>query len=331
MRYLSLLLAMLCVLGVIGCTKVVYLEEETPAGHIPPPPAASPAAVPTESPLLAAPPSAPQAVAPSSAREAEPGPKFSGGPGGVMRAETAPAESREVSSAGSIERFRLAYVARRKPRIAVFLNRGLSDEVREWSADTRLALSGGYTARTSRAGKPPTRKDVTGGVTAAIEEHNETAPRPSPRERWMWAFEDGFLQPFLAANARVVDRATIMRLAAAKSADEEGAYAPVSVKRIEMDALKSHADLLVEILIRRSPSSLYGYEFKASAKEVNTGIVVANVTSLRWCPENRKQREVRATSNGYEVVDSVKIPPVENIAADLSTDLMNALAAAWGQ
>jgi hypothetical protein len=96
-----------------------------------------------------------------------------------------------------------------------------------------------------------------------------------------------------------------------------------------MKALQGYADLFVEILIARSPSSPLGYEFKATAKEVDTGTIMANVTSLGWQDRNYEKREVRATSHGYEILETDCIPSTREVASDLSLDLMGSLSRAW--
>ena len=318
MKTTSLLIVLsVAVLCLGGCRTVRYLETETPPGQVPAPPPAPIAPI--------APPQQSSYVAPAQGQQ---GPEFVGDASG-MRAETTREAYTSDLSAGTMARFRAVYGAKKDRRIAVLLNRQLSDEVREWVTDSRLVLAGGYSKTMTVSGEKTEQTDVTAGISGYSQQHTDTGARPSPNERWMWAFEDGFIQPFLQSGAKMVDRATIVRLAAASSGQQSSAYAPMSVKKVEMDALKGYADIFVEILISRSPSSLYGYEFKASAKEVNTGIIIANVTSLRWRPEDGKRREIYATSQGYEVVDSVRIPPVEDIASDLSIDLMNALASAW--
>jgi len=82
-------------------------------------------------------------------------------------------------------------------------------------------------------------------------------------------------------------------------------------------------------LVSRSPASLYGYEFKASVKEVKTGQVMANVTSLRWRPEDQRTRVALAGPTDYEVIEAIRIPPVDEVAGNLAIDLMNALCGAW--
>lgn len=320
MKTTSLLIVLFVAgLCLVGCTTVRYMETETPPGQIPAPPPAPVAPV--------APPHQSSYVPPAQGQR---GPEFVGDALGMRAGTTCEASTSDLS-AGTMARFRAAYSAKKNPKIAVLLNRQLSDDVREWVTDSRLFLAGGYSETKTVAGEKTEQTDVTSSISGYSQQHADSGARHSPNERWMWAFEDGFIQPLLQSGAKMVDRATIVRLAAASSEKQGSAYTPMSVKQVEMDALKGYADIFVEILISRSPSSLYGYEFKASAKEVNTGIIIANVTSLRWRPENRKQREVYATSQGYEVVDSVKIPPVADIASDLAIDLMNAIARAWGE
>jgi len=309
----------LCLLFSMGCTKIVYLEKETPPGQVP----SAPEAVSIQSPTPIVPPT-------QVGEESKKDQIFSENRN-VMQAEVGRESSNLELSLGTIQRFKRSYETKKSPRIAVFLNRELSDEVREWATDSRLVLSEDY-SKTKQVGKQETEKTkITEGVSGYSQTHIETSGRPALKEKWMWAFEDGFIQPLLQANAKLVDRGTIMRLTAAVSSQDKNTYAPLEVKKVEMDALKGYADIFVEILISRSPSSLYGYEFKASAKEVNTGIILANVTSLRWRPEDRKQRKVYATSHDYEVVDTIQIPPVEDISSDLAIDLMNALARVWGE
>ena len=181
------------------------------------------------------------------------------------------------------------------------------------------------------SGKERKSTETKEAVTVNIEERaGSDAKASKPEDRWMWAFEDGFLQPFLQAKAKVVDRATIIRLTAAES-DKGATLQPIVAKQTETDALKGYADILVEILITRSPSSLYGYEFKASAKDLKTGSIIANVTSLRWKAKDHPGRVVVASSEGYKVTNEVKLPAVADVASGLTTDLMNALIRFWGK
>jgi hypothetical protein len=71
------------------------------------------------------------------------------------------------------------------------------------------------------------------------------------------------------------------------------------VKQVEVQALKDNADLFIEILIREDASAELGYEFKATAKEIQTGIIRSNVTSREWADQKGAVNTARATSQGY--------------------------------
>ena len=294
-----LALALLLSGGSAGCVR--YLEEETPTGTVPPPSARISGR-----------------LRPSQGREVGPKPPVSG----------EDALPRTEAAQGVIQSFAKVYPVKGCPRVALFLNRALSDDVREWRSDARLSATGEKAKTRAEAGNKGRQTVVVAGKALRIEQPADSGDRPSPDESWIWAFEDGFIQPFLEAKTNVVDRATILRLTAAKEGRRTDA-ASVAPKTIEMNALKDAADLFVEVMVSRSPSSLYGYEFKASAKEVKTGRIMANVTSLRWRPEDRRARLVLAGRTDYEVIEGIRIPPVDEVARDLAVDLMNAMIRAW--
>lgn len=264
---------------------------------------------------------------------------------------------RRASSDKVIANFRRVYKKQGSPRIAIFLNRSLSDEVRQWRSDKRVVISGegekvsvGVTDDTSSSDstvniqtgavnvqsstgvkssaevKGSTDKQRT--MTIQSQQYIEDEKRYGPGEQWMWAFEDGTLEPFLKAKAHVMDRATILRLVAAKSGEGKNIQ-PITVKQIEMDALKDHADIFIELLVSRFMSSPYGYEFKATVKDVKTGRIVANVTSADWKAKRRRGRAVVATSEGYKLGGGMRLPAVKDVASDLAIDVMNALIRTW--
>jgi hypothetical protein len=218
----------------------------------------------------------------------------------------------------------------------VFLNRQLSAEVREWATDERAVVqqSGAAMVKTTDAqGNETTQKAaVKQDAQAYVQKHTGVGgDRSGPEEAWMWSFEDGFLAPLLESGAQLVDRTTTMRLVAAGSGKAGSATDLTSVKQVEMDALKGSADMFVEILVTEAPGSAYGYEFKATAKDVKTGLIKANVSSLRWNMKKRMTKEAVVTGKGYDVVEKeAEMPPVHMVSERLSMDMMNALARTWG-
>ncbi len=305
-------IAAVFVVAAIGCSGQKYVEQDTPTGQVAPPI---------------------RTVAPQPYR-----PSYDTGAPPVESAESGEAEgiTSRFDAGSIIPDFERVYQSAGSPRLAIFLNRSLSDEVREWKTRSRavIAVGGNYSYQDENRSESV---EGPAGVSVYGQQHVETTGRYHPGgEEWMWRFEDGFLGPFIDARARVVDRATIMRLTAAASGQQGSAYDPIAVKKIEMDALTGKADLFIEILIRREPKSAVGYAFKATAKEVNTGIIRANVTSLDWDYKGKKTEKVIATDTGYEFVEDSggtesDLPDINVVSKDLALGLMRSLAHSWRQ
>jgi hypothetical protein len=194
----------------------------------------------------------------------------------------------------------------------VFLNRELSDSVVEWADPTIVTQDG-------------SKKGMVG-----IRLREDLDERVQPQEKWMWAFEEAVLNPFLQSSAVMVDRAVIMRNTAAKSGKQDDPYAWMAVRKVEMDALHGSADVFAELLISADSSAPCGYEFKAQAKDVNTGQILANVTSLGLKKSVSNTRWV-ATNTGYEKKTETRDLALQEIAEDLALELMDALSARWGK
>lgn len=306
MRRTSFLLAGLCILTVSGCTKKI--EKLTPIGTVPPPTNVQP--------LM-------QEEKRSFGQDTK---SMDGGPAVDSRIMRGSAPNSESIATGTLQRFSDAYKFANEPRMVIFLNRSLSDEVSEWVPLGRISVSGEGTISKSgkNAGKSSYNEKIMGPVAITAEEYTGIGGERAPiEEGYLWAFEDGFTRAFLQTNARLLDRATIMR---ALAASKDKGMGP---KQVEMDALSDKADIYIEILIARSPGAQYGYEFKATAKEVKTGRILANSTSLNW--RKKTQDKIVVTSAGYEIVNSQEqeLPGVGELSKDLAIDLMNTLSTIW--
>ncbi len=247
-------------------------------------------------------------------------------PGGQSSSTGQPSGSSHITTltgrdwSGTITRFQKAYDASGKPRIAVFLNRALSDEVRDWAMDD------GWVFYAETTGKGGWR-----GEGYYVEPVDESGARPSPREYWMWAFEDGFIEPFTETGAKLIDRATILRLTAAQEQGKQGTLRPLAPKKVETNALVGYADIFIEVLISTDPKSLFGHVFKATAKEVKTGRLLANVTSVSW-ERDAAQEEYVGTPHGYKKVKKTAKPPkLQETARTLALETLSAVARTWGQ
>lgn len=340
------IIAMVMPVVLTGCVTKVVHEETTPAGSVPP----AQVAPDTRSPLGR---SSPATAIGRSSRSS--GHESPGKPGTGI--------GRSLDGHGEVvDRFAAAYRTAGAPRIAVFLNRELSADVREWQSDGRLVVSGSGSLRAeaatvsgARASAPGTSATSVGGegtmvegesdgqgASIAAQQFQHEKLRRAPAEEWMWEFEEGFLGPFVQANANMVDRATIMRLSADYDAVDDK-HNPASVKKVEIEALKDRAEIYVELLVTSSSESPYGYVFRCVAKDIQTGIILANITSipveepqLVATSEGVVERERAAdttreiiveTPNGFEVREDV--PPLRVASEALAHELMAALTQRW--
>lgn len=323
MRIVNAFILIFFVALISGC-RTVYLEKETPAGHVPPVPAGT---LKTEPPVL--------------------NPATNTDPGSQSKSIAEPDRSEEV-----VKQFQKAYLAKRSPRIAIFLNRELSSGVQEWATSSRLVVSGkmkyaGAGVSSESAGINIVERGQEGATKVAAagtkiegesgvlyeQAHNPLEERNLLPEDWMWQFEESFLKKFLQAKAMVVDPAMIMRKHAQEASPQDDPHKIVSSRNIEMEALKKNADILMEVLVRRNPDSPIGYEFRATAKEIPDGRILVNVSSLQWKQEKLKgviKKKYKGTEAGYvEVKDDTNLPNVDRVVELLAQDVMKALTEIW--
>lgn len=217
------------------------------------------------------------------------------------------------------EAFREAYVRAKNPRVAVYVNRQLSDDVREWSSNVRAKV--GYVETTTTA---EGSSQTVGTAAASVERHDDGAGVPR-EDHWTWRIEDGLLQPLIESGARVVDRAMMLRLTALEHEPAPSSEAPV--KKIETNALRNHADILVEVLISRRKDDKMGYVFRLEATRVEDGSIITRCSSATWEPRRRSamRGEWQATDDGFGRRD---LPNPETVAAWLAEDLMDRLSKA---
>lgn len=213
------------------------------------------------------------------------------------------------------EDFTRAYLKESSPRIAVWFNRELSDRVEEWVTPVRAK------------GALINNKGEVQQLEASVQfrDGNDTA-REAGNEDWAWAFEDGFDRPFLDQGVKLVDRAMILRIvAAADGSDPDKAKA---LKKIEVDALRGHADLMIELLIKRAPRSKSGYNYRAKVVNVNSGRVLALVNAPDL-EANVSKTGFEATDKGYERKQPGTAPAVQDVAGQLADEVMRRLLGTW--
>ncbi len=229
----------------------------------------------------------------------------------MMVDPTAFARDQAAAVASSQARFKQRYDQAGKPRLAIYFNRELSDEVEEWKTPVRV-----QTAIINSKG------ELMQAESAVHYRAQTSSARGGQSESMAWAFEDGFYNAFASQGVRLVDRRMMLRLAAAKR--PENATAMVARQHVEVDAFKQHADLLVEVLVQRNASAPSGYNFRAQATNVRNAQVMAMVNASDIEP--LKGRFV-AGPKGYERAQVSGTPEeIKAIGQEVAHQLMAALA-----
>lgn len=263
----------------------------------------------------------------TSARAAEPDARHGArgaNPGSVLPgagAQPAP-EAVEVRLLPSLDaapaekRFAAVYGKAGRPSIAIFFNRTLSDDVREWVEPARTVTTTNQTtaAAAGRNGGVVVQEKSTSTTTTKPAHTSVTEARDPVTERMAWQIESSFSRPLLGQGARLVDRATIMRLVALASGKQTDPNHDFAIKHVEMSALVGHADYYVELLVLESPASTLGYDLRAVVKGVKNGQIIADLTTASWTfnpipPTPPPTRRAVTTKNGYEYEEVPSPPP----------------------
>jgi len=239
-----------------------------------------------------------------------------------------PAPEPGSTLAAAARRFRAGYSKHGSPRIILFWNRVLSDEVQSQYADRVSAVSTsragavegpvGYAAYGSAAGRVDTLDAST------TRERVREGQRDSMAESDDWKVENAFNRAFIGNGARFVDRSVAMRV----TAHGRKLGATPNLQDIETGALVGKADLMMEVLQTPDPDSPVGYSFRAQVKDVRSGRILANAVSNGSAIAHGPGPMV-ATSRGFERAAPAAVT-LEDVGEALAAEVMGALSARWG-
>jgi hypothetical protein len=224
-------------------------------------------------------------------------------------------------------RFRAGYARHGSPRIILFWNRVLSDEVESQYANHVSAVSTsragavegpvGYAGYGAAAGRVDTL-DI-----AATKARIREGQRDSMAESADWKVETAFNRAFIDNGARFVDRSVAMRI----TAHGRKLGATPNVQDIETGALVGKADLMMEVLQTPDPESPVGYSFRAQVKDVRSGRILVSAIG-NGSDLARGPGPMVATAHGF-VRTAPPAVTLEDVGEALAADVMGALAARW--
>lgn len=222
------------------------------------------------------------------------GPDFVIERGGLAELPATPAAQQ------TLQRFAEAYARAGRPRVALWWNRVLSDRTADDSREVARV-----TAEVS-ADRRRASVEVFEG-----RETREPAQRSTRLvERDLFQVETEFTRGLLDAGVRLIDRATMLRLAAAHRQNP----ADLDRQQLEMQALLGHAEVFLEVLLSPDDSAPLGIGFRTDLKTVQGGQLLgsAYLTAMPELPPRGRGQYV-ARPGGYELVPAP--PPVVTVQA----------------
>jgi hypothetical protein len=232
-----------------------------------------------------------------------------------------------------IEGFQSAYRAAGAPRIALFWNVLLTDQVVEGTTSSsrirgednrtvnRLEQQTAGEAGSSRLidGDDRRSSDLTINRTSRT---NDSSKRGMPlAERDAWLLETAFTKALMEGGAELIDRNLMMRITAAnvdggKDRDQ---------RTVESKALLGKADVLLEVLMTRDTDSPLGWGFRCTLREIETGRLRGAFYTHATPVVAKPPAQFQATATGIQRVELRPVLTVDQVGKKLAFEAMQEL------
>ena len=238
------------------------------------------------------------------------------------------AEAPPDPATGATRAFRSAYLAAGRPRIALFWNMELSDQLAEQrfestriagqantsrnSSDRKTSDAAGISRLTGSDAKSSHELTITSGTKTVEPAKRKTTLAEGDR----WQIETAFTRALRDAGVVFVDRSVIMRTTAAQGGGGGDR------QTVEMQSLQGKADMLLEVLMTPDSSSPVGWGFKLSLKDIASGAGVAALYSRAAPQAAPGAPEYSATDRGFQRVEQKPVVTVQDVGRTLAVDMM---------
>ncbi len=234
-----------------------------------------------------------------------------------------------------IDMFSESYKKHSSPRIVIFWNRDLTDEVvtsYQGSMTIRNSMQGGDSRTNNKTvsqigsslnNERDTWYETSSRFSVGVD-RNDPKQRTGLRELVDWKVEGAFKRTLLSSGARLIDRELIFRTNG-KNAD---ANERVNRQRIETESLLGNAELLMEVLLAADESEYSGIIFKVSVTDIASGETIAYLTTPA-VPPTVTTSYYQATHQGFQQVTETEASTSKDIGEALATEVIAELAAKW--
>lgn len=253
--------------------------------------------------------------------------------------EPQPAPAAEDRSKEIRESFQSAYRAAGAPRMALFWNVLLTDQVAEGTTTSsrvrgetnqtvnRLEQETAGEAGTSRLVDGDSRRTTDVTINRSSRATDSSRRGMPLAERDAWLLETAFTKTLMEGGANLIDRSIIIRLAALDLDPGKGR----DQRTAESKALLGKADVLLEILMTRDTESPLGWGFRCTLREINTGRLKGSFYSRAIPVVAKPPARFAATTTGFQRVDVRPVLDVHDVGRKLALDTMNELQTMLGK
>jgi hypothetical protein len=243
-------------------------------------------------------------------------------------AQPVPDRSKEI-----LDAFQSAYRAAGAPRIALFWNVILTDQVVEGTTSSsrmrgeknetvnRLEQETAGEAGNSRLIDGDSRRTVDVTVNRTTRA-TDSAKRGTPlAERDAWLLETAFTKALMEGGANLIDRNMIVRTSALELEPGKGR----DQRSAEAKALLGKADVLLEILMTRDTDSPFGWGFRCSLREISSGRLRGSFYTKAALEVPKPPARFVATNRGFEASEQRPVVTIDEVGRKLALDAMDQL------
>lgn len=190
--------------------------------------------------------------------------------------------------------FSQQYNKAKQPAVMVLFGRTLNDVVSDWQSDVKLNVS----SEVKNSAQSTTPNAVSTDLSLQTREPTQRQKSSLLSSSQWTELERGFVQATLAYRVKLVNQNLAVRLLDAERRDSNNKLATTDTQQLEIDVLRKHSPLLIEILPYQEANvqkEYIGFEVSfsslADASLVAQQRIALDLAPLQW----------QAGTNGYEL------------------------------
>jgi hypothetical protein len=212
-----------------------------------------------------------------------------------------------------IKAFRARYKQAREPKLALFWNRELTDNIAQRTAQRSNSHSSRSESVASASGLAEARSEKLEQAsvsTVNVVENIDDNSHPTLDSRSDALLRTAFVSVLQRGGAHLVDRALMVRT------ESSSAAAGIDAQTNEMRGLKGRAGWLLEVVLIADARAPLGHAFKVSVKDIEHGTLITEIYTQAMPPVRDAGRMMAVNGVGF-----MRAPPPAPSVADVGHTL----------